>query len=104
MIECTSFRSYEKGCLQGFANLFIPKWGVEIYGATLNMKDGKRWVNLPSKEFDENGTKKYIPIMKFRDRGLSEKFSELAKKAIEDYCAKNPQPELIANPFNEEIS
>lgn len=91
MIECRKFKSFEKGCLQGFATLFIEKWGVEIHGCTLNMKNGRRWVSLPSKEYEDGGVKKYIPVMHFKDKGLSERFSELAKKAIEDFCAKSPE-------------
>jgi len=90
MIVCTKFKSYEKGCLRGFADLkFTSLGGLIVHGCTLNMKDGKRWINFPSKEIQENGEKKYLPILRFEERGMSEKFSEAAKKAIDAFCSQN---------------
>ena len=40
-IECMDFRAVPKGYLQGFANLWVSKMGLEIYGCSVYMKDGK---------------------------------------------------------------
>ena len=93
MIECVRFKSFEKGCLQGFATLYIDKWGVEIHNCTLNMKNGGRWVSFPAKEHVENGEKKFIPVLHFRDKSHKEKFSEMAVKAIEKFCAAQKETE-----------
>jgi len=98
MIECVRFKSYEKGCLQGFATLYVVKWGLEIHGCALNMKNGGRWVSFPSKEYTENGEKKFIPIMHFRDKAHKDKFSEMAVKAIEEFCAKEKEAEEFEQP------
>jgi hypothetical protein len=103
MIECTGFKSYEKGCLQGFASLYIHEWDLEVHGVTLNMKNGKRWINFPSREYKEGEETKYIPVVRFRDKGRMGKFSEAAKKAIEDFCAKQSKAEPYVNDPNEEI-
>jgi len=86
MIKCTKFRSFQKGNLQGFASLLIEKWNLQINDCTLCMKDGKRWVNLPSKEYEKDGEKRYQPILVFKDPALKERFSESAKKAIDEFC------------------
>lgn len=94
MIECTRFKSYQKGHLQGFADLYIPKWGVEINGCSLYVKDGRRWLNLPAKEYEnEQGEKKFAPFLRFKQKEHYGKFMEMAKKAVEEYCAHNVQPE-----------
>ena len=98
MIECTKFKSFQKGTLQGFADFYIPKWGVELNGCTLHMKDGKRWINFPSKEFDDNGEKKFAPLFKFRNKKHWEAFIEEGKRAIEKYCAENH--ELPSDEYN----
>lgn len=90
-IECTDFRSYQKGSLQGFANFWVPKMGLEIYGCSLYQKDGRRWINLPSKEYKdkETGEIKYPSVIRFRDKLHYEAFCESAKKAIDEWCMKN---------------
>lgn len=101
MIECIKFKSYEKGSLLGFADFFIEKWGIELYGCSLHMKDGKRWINLPSKPFkNELGEEKYSPYIRFRDKAHWEKFIDAAKGAIDEYCKKN----LEHNQSNQETS
>ena len=52
MIECIKYTEYAKqGCLQGFADLYVKKWGLEIKGCSIYMKENQRWINFPSKEF-----------------------------------------------------
>lgn len=89
MIECLNYTPCVKGCLQGFASFYVDKWGVEIHGCTLNMKNGSRWVNFPSKEYEKDGQKKYQPLVRFKDKNLQNKFGELAKDAIDRYCMEN---------------
>jgi len=96
MIECTKFKSFQKGTLQGFADFYIPKWGIDLPGCTLNMKNGKRWVNLPTREYLDNGEKKFAPLFKFRNKKHWEAFIEECKTAIEVYCTNN-QPQVNYN-------
>lgn len=90
MIECINFRSLNRGTLQGFADIFVPKWGVEIHGFTLHMKDGKRWINFPSKEYkNEKGETKYSSTIRFKKKDHYEVFCNEVKKAIDTWCNKN---------------
>ena len=90
MIQCRKFKSFQKGSLQGFADLYFPKWGVEVKGCTLHMKEGKRWVNFPSKEFDnDKGEKVYMSLIKFESKDHYMAFSREAKEAIELWCREN---------------
>jgi len=94
MIECTRFKSFEKGYLQGFADFYIDKWGVEIQGCALYMKEGRRWLNLPGNEYmNKEGEKKYAPFLRFREKEHWNAFMESAKAAIDKWCAENPQSE-----------
>ena len=90
MIECTSFRGYSKSTLQGFADFFIHKWGIEIKGCTLHMKDGRYWIGFQSKEYtNKEGEKKFDPLIRFRERSHADAFAEQAKKAIDKFCESN---------------
>ena len=97
MIECIKFRPHNKGCLEGFADLFVDKWGIEIYGCTLYCKNGQRWLNLPAKETDDNGEKKFFPTLRFRDKKHWEVFIEKAKEAIDKYRKENMQEQSTNN-------
>lgn len=100
MIECMKYKSVNKGSLLGYADLYLPKVGIEIYGCSLHQKDGRRWVNLPSKEYtDGNGEKKYAPIVKFPNKFHMDEFAKQAKEAIEKKCA---EPRAQAMDFLEE--
>ncbi len=103
MIECIRFRAHAAGTLQGFVDLWIEKMGVEIYGCTLHVKDGKRWINLPSKEYlSENGEKKYSPVIRFRDKDHYYKFCDRAKESIDAWVEKNANKPPEEEPSEEE--
>lgn len=105
MIECTKFKTFQKGSFQGFADLLVPSWGIEIKGCSLYMKEGRRWVSMPSKEFtNAEGEKKYAPIVKFHDKNHMDAFSEQAKQAIDKWCSENAQQENNQEPAQQEIS
>jgi len=89
MIECIRFKSYEKGCLQGFADLYVEQWGVDIPGFTLYMKDGRRWINPPGSEYEAEGQRKFKAFFFFRDKAHWEAFSRQAKDAIDKWCSEN---------------
>lgn len=96
MIECIRFKSHQKGYLQGFADIYVDKWGIEIPGFTLWMKEGRRWVNPPGVEYeDKEGQKKHRAFFYFRNKEHWVAFQEEVKKAIDKWCAENqeaPQP------------
>lgn len=83
MLKCIKYNPYAKGTLLGFADIFVPKWGVEIYGLTYHEKDGKRWVNFPSREYEKDGEKKRMSYFRFPDSGHYTLFCEKVKVAIE---------------------
>ncbi len=90
MIECIQYRPQNKGNFLGFATIFVPSWGVELYGFTLFQKDGKRWVNMPSKDYvDKEGNKKFSQFMKFRDPVHKSAFCIQVKDAIDFWCKTN---------------
>lgn len=89
-IECMSFKAHKSGSLLGFANLFVPKMGLEIFGLSLHQKEGKRWLNMPSREYeDENGERKYLSIIRFREKSHYNAFIDKAKECIEKWCVNN---------------
>lgn len=72
----------------GAASIFVPKWGIEIHGITLHQKDGKRWINFPSRQYEKDGEKKYMPYFRFPNKDHYSLFCDAVKKAIERHAEK----------------
>jgi len=86
-IECVSYKHIGKGVIMGYAHIFIPSWEMDIYNIQLCQKNGKRWINFPSREVtDESGNIKYFPYFRIRNPQHFGIFSEKVKKAIDEHC------------------
>lgn len=104
-IECVSFKplNKDKSQLLGFADFFIPTWGVFIYGCTVfvSKEQDRRWVNLPSREYTDAATKevKYASIVRFGKREHQEAFSSAAIRAVDKWIETNkdkPKEQKVA--------
>lgn len=83
-IECTNYKPVNKGTLLGYADFVMIKSGIEIYGCSVHQKDGKRWVNMPSREYtNADGEKKFLSIVRFRDGERMKAFSTAALQAVD---------------------
>ena len=101
MIECIDFKEINKGVLVGFANVFVPKWGIEIFNIQLCRKNDQAWVNFPSREFiDKEGIKKFLPYFRFQNKEMGEFFQSKVMEAINEFRAKSLPPE---EPNHEEV-
>lgn len=83
MIECIKFKQFEKGSLKGFADFRFPEKGIEIYGCSVHEKDGRKWVNLPSREFEKDGERKFAQIIRFTSNDDFNYFLRESLKAVE---------------------
>ena len=84
--EITKFRKFQRNSLQGFLNILMTNVGLEIRDATLHEKDGKRWIGLPAKPYeDESGNTKYSYIIKFVDKDKYQQFQKATLKALDQY-------------------
>jgi len=95
MVECTKFKSYEKGTLIGFADLYVDKWGVDLLGCSVHRKGDSTWVNLPQKLWEDSGEAKWFPIAKFRDKEIGNAFSKKAIEAIKAWKLANESPSAL---------
>jgi hypothetical protein len=90
-IQIKSFRKFEKNTLKGFCDVLLMPSGLEIRDLTVHEGHGKRWVNMPSRPYqDENGETKYSYILFFPDKQRSEQFQQSVLKALKEY--QPPQP------------
>jgi hypothetical protein len=79
-IEITSFRPLEKNTLRGFLTIRLSDVGLVVKDVCLHEKNGKRWLQLPSKPYKKtDGGQAWAYILEFekshywvfQDAGLS---------------------------------
>ena len=85
MIEIHNFKEYNKNTLRGFFDVKLTNVGLEIRGCCLHEKDGRQWIQLPSKLYEKaDGSKGWQYILNFYDRDKRESFQKDVLKAIRD--------------------
>jgi hypothetical protein len=85
-MKITNAKLLNRKSLVGSFDLEMPS-GLIVRGALLFEKDGRRWVNFPSKEWTkQDGTKGYFPLLEFASREIGDKFQKqvlpLAEEAL----------------------
>jgi hypothetical protein len=81
------FRAFEKNTLRGFLSLELPS-GMILHGCTLHEKNGSRWVGVPAKEYEKDGTKTWAPLVEFTSKEAREKFQACALAAFDAYMGE----------------
>lgn len=87
-IEITSFKPHAKNSLRGFLALRLTNIGLEIRDAALHEKSGKRWIQLPSRAYEKDGTTKWSPIVDFYDKSRADQFQKAALEALDQFTRK----------------
>jgi hypothetical protein len=75
------FRPYEKGTLRGFFSLVIGD--MTFAGFSVHEKNGKRWVGMPAREYQQDGERKFAPQVTFTDDRRKWAFNDWALKELE---------------------
>jgi len=78
-----SFKPLVKGVLRGFVEIELPS-GLVVSDCPVLVSNGKAWATLPSKpvldrqgrQVETNGKRQYAPVVAWRDRDLSNRFSQ----------------------------
>ena len=88
-IEIVKFRKFEKNTLKGFLTVLMTSIGLEIRDCALQEKDGKKWVNLPSKPYEkDDGSTGYSYIVKFTDKDRYYQFQDAVLQELDRYLSK----------------
>ncbi len=88
-LRLRDFRVVQKNTLRGFATFEFPS-GLVVHDMPTYTKNGASWVSFPSlpqlvdgsQKIGDNGKPVYKRIIEWRDRDLSDRFSEAAVAVI----------------------
>ena len=99
-MKIINFKPMEKGYLRGFFDVVIEEWGMTMAFSFFN-KDGKKWVGLPSREYEKDGQKKYQSLVKF-DEARNKKFQDKVIAMIDAGEYESMAPRAPAVPSDAE--
>ena len=102
MVTCTRYRPVNKGCIIGTCNIVIPTWGIEFFDITLFENGNQRWVTFPSRQYERDGKKNYMPYFRFQNKTDAEMFADKVFEAVARYNAGDSKfdDDLIFSNFN----
>lgn len=91
-LRLLGFKPLKKGGLLGFATVELPIIGLTIADCPVQSSHGRIWCALPSKPvLDQtgqhvkiNGKGQYAAILKWRDRQISDHFSERVVELVRE--------------------
>lgn len=96
MIEILKLETLNKGSLIARFNVKMHKWGgLVIRDCSLFESNGKKWINLPSRQYEVDGKKKYVSYLHYEDRALDDKFKESIMHAAEEFRSKSAPEEQM---------
>lgn len=64
-MQILNYSPINKGCLKAKFNVLINDWGLTIRECSLFEKDGKKWIGLPSRQYDKDGKIKNLDYVVF---------------------------------------
>ena len=87
------WRPFERNTLKGFFSLKIDS--ITFQGFSLHVKEetGARWIGLPSREYVENGERKYSPTVTFESKERKNAFQEWALNELDKLLAMEVKPQ-----------
>jgi hypothetical protein len=86
--EISNYRAINRGCLVAFFDCQILQTSMAIYGCKLFSKDERRWIQLPTRETtDDTGTKKFFPIVSFKNKSIAKRFNDAVIEALDEFLA-----------------
>jgi hypothetical protein len=88
-IVVVDWKPYEKGYLRGFLDISLART-LRLNGLKLFEKEGRRWINWPSKEYSKkDGSKGYAPVVEFDSEEIERAHNTAVVSALDRYFKEN---------------
>ena len=98
MMKITHFKFINRGSMTCSFNASFDKWGdFEVRNIVLFESGGKKWISLPSREYEDTATgkKRYFPFVGFADKEKNERFKAQIMVQLENFMASMPKEAII---------
>jgi hypothetical protein len=82
-VEVLAFKPHVKNTMKGWLDLALPAVGLKLLGCTLHEKNGSRWIGLPAREYQDNGVRRWAPIVDTLSKEAREALQKAALAALD---------------------
>jgi len=96
-MEISNYRQIGKGCLVASLDVAIPEWGITIKDCGLFEKDGRKWVNFPSKEYTNQAGEKKRWDFVVMEKDRKTKFDAACIAKVDEYLSSKQAPSFQFN-------
>ena len=102
-MEIINYKPVNKGAFQGSFSfkMKVGEFMWVVHNCQLMMSNGRRWINLPQKEYtDTAGQKKWFSLNQVEGDGAMQRLTDALIKQLDAYIAKNSESQqpIIAKP------
>jgi len=81
-----------KGALLGSCTVLVNDW-LEVRDVKIFQKDGRRFIGMPSRQYEKDGKKAYYAYVRIPNRDTSDAFTTQVITALDAYlAAQSPTP------------
>ena len=77
-----------KSVLQDFVTLRLTNIGLEICDACLHLKNDSRWIQLPARKVSSQVGDRWVYLLDFYDKALSDQFRKTTINALDKFLAE----------------
>lgn len=92
-MKILKYKQVNSGSLTGVLNLDDPASPYIVNDIKVFQKGDGRWIQMPSKEYEVNGERRFFPYNHFRSREEKDQYTRRVLDALDEYCKANPPQE-----------
>ena len=81
-IQISNWKTRENNTLRGFFTITLPS-GMILHDCMLHQQEDRRWIGLPSREYEVQGDRKFAPIVTFVDKPAEQRFRDQVLAALD---------------------
>lgn len=90
MIEIVDFKPMSNGACKAKFTVRLPKLGMDIRECAAFDTGEKKWIALPSRQYEKDGQKKYFNLVTFTSQ-MKERFDKTVFSELEKLMPKQVQ-------------
>lgn len=92
-MQIEDYKAINHPVLKASFTVHLPEWqGFIIRECKLFESGSRRWVQLPSREYEKDGKKKYWPYVAFKNREREDAFKNEVMQTLTSYLAMEGTP------------
>jgi hypothetical protein len=99
-MEIVDFKPMAQGVCRARFTVKMGEWrGLLIRDVSLFESNGKRWLGMPSRQYETEGKKRYWPYVAFEDKEVEAAFKAKVMQLVEPLLQQAPAPVENGVPF-----